>query len=422
MYFIDIMVEKSVISLLKKIYFKNVLLYNICIRNEGENMDISKVNSSKNIEKYSEKYIYINGEELLDFTSVNFLGLRDDQRIKDEMKKGIDMYSLNPEINKTIANNTDICFKLANKLKEITKMDEVNIYSSGYNVNVAILSNLFNEKDVIFSDSLNSINLLEGIYLSGAKLIRYKHNDIEDLKNKLEKYRKEYDKACVVTDSLFTIDGKKANLNKIGFLKEKYAFYLFVDETNSLGIFGESSGGITEENESLIYVDLMMGYLYRTFGSMGEYVAMKKKMDDMLMQNSLRRDLINKSMITPIEAIGAFKALELFEEERWRKNKVLEWAVLFREKVTELGFSVVESNTPVVTIEFETDREVIDISKMLYEEKILVSVTISKTTIKPRIRIFLGAHFEKDDINNVIKVFKKVSKEYYVNMNPTSIK
>lgn len=381
-------------------------------------MDVSRTNINRNIEKYEEKYIYINGDKFLDFASSNFLGLRDDKRIKEQMKKGLDKYSLNIEINKNIVSSSDVYLKLSNKIRKITQMEEVNIYSSGYNVNVAIISNLFNEKDVIFSDNLNSINLLEGIYLSGAKLVRYKHNDIDNLKSKLEKYRKRYDKACVVTEAIFTSDGKKSYLNKIGFLKDKYAFCFFVDETNSLGLFGEKNGGITEESNSLIYVDLIMGYFYKTFGSSGEYIAMKKKMDTLLMQNSLRRDLFNKSMITPIEAVGTYKSLELFEEERWRKNKMFELTQFFRKKINELGFNVIESDSPIVIIEFETDREVLDIRKILYEEKVLVSITISKTIIKPRIRVFIGGHFEKEDVNYVVKIFEKVSKEYYINMRP----
>ncbi len=384
-------------------------------------MDNSK-GVSKNIEKFSEKHIYINGEELLDFTSANYLGLRDDVRIKEEMKKGLDLYSLNPEINKVLGKNSDISHKLANKLKTLGQKEEAKVYSSGYNVNVALISNMFTERDVIFSDSLNSINLLEGIYLSGAKLVRFKHNDVEDLREKLEKYRKDYEKALVVVDSLFTMDGSKAPLQKIGFLKEKYKFFYFVDETNALGIIGETGGGVVEESQSKQYVDLIMGYMYKTFGSMGEFALMTKEIDDMLMQNSLRRDLINKSVISPVEAIGAFKSIEIAEEERWRKSKVIEVANEFRKKVADLGFSIVESDGPIVTLTFESDREVIDISKMLYEEKILVAVTVGKTTIKPRIRLFMGAHFEREDISAIVKVFKKISEEYYVNMNPTSLK
>lgn len=385
-------------------------------------MDNSRVNLGKNIKKYGEKHIYVNGEEILDFTSSNFLGLRDDERIKEEMKKGIDLYSLNPEVNKSIVENTDICYQVVNKLKDITQMDEINVYSSGYNVNVAIISNLFSCNDIIFSDSLNSINLVEGIYLSGAKLVRFKHNDTQNLKEKLEKYRGKYEKACVVVDSIFNIDGSKAPLQKIGFLKEKHDFMFFVDESNAIGIFGENEGGITDESGSFQYVDLIMGYLYKTYGATGEFAAMKRNIDILMMQNSLRRDLINKSMINPIEAAGAVKAFELAASERWRKSKVLDLSKLFREKVGEMGFNIVESDSPIVSITFETDREVIDISKMLYEAKILVSITISKNTIKPRIRLAFGAQFEKEDIDNLIKVFNKVSKEYYVNMNPNKIK
>lgn len=384
-------------------------------------MDNSRVNLSKKIDKYEEKYIYINGEKILDFTSTNYLGLRDDQRIKEEIKKGVDLYSLSPDINKTIPENSDICYQLINKLKEMTQMDEINVYSSGYNVNVAIITNLYDHNDVIFCDSLNSINILEGVYVSGAKLIRFKHNNVEDLKEKLEKYRSKYHKACVLVDSVFTMDGTKAPLKKIGFLKSKHNFHFFVDESNAIGLYGERESGITEESESLQYVDLMMGYLHKTYGTVGEFAAMKREIDNMLVQNSLRRDLINKSMINPMEAIGAMKAMELAKTERWRKVKSQELADLFRERITKLGFNVVESNSLIVALTFETDREVIDISKMLYDEKILGAITISKTTIESRIRFIFGSHLEREDINHLYAIFKKISKEYYVNMNPHKI-
>ena len=187
-------------------------------------MEHIKNSSNKNIERYHEKFIYINGVELLDFSNANFLGLRDDKRIKEEMKKGIDLYSLNPEINKTLMENSDVYFKLANKIRKMSKLSEAIVYSSGYNVNVALISTLFKETDVIFSDSLNSINILEGIYLSNAKLIRYKHNDINDLREKFLKYSEGHERVSVITDSIFTMDGEKAKLDEIAKLKEEKDF------------------------------------------------------------------------------------------------------------------------------------------------------------------------------------------------------
>lgn len=382
----------------------------------------NKTSTSKTIERYHDKFIYINGEELLDFSSANFLGLRDDLRIKEEMKNGIDIYSLNPEINKTLMENTDVYFKLSEKLKKMTGFPEVIVYSSGYNVNVAIISALFKETDVIFSDSLNSINILEGVYLSGAKLVRYKHNDIKDLKDKIEKHKNEDGNVCVITDSIFTMNGEKAKLNEIGELKASFDFIFIVDETNANGILGENCGGVSDEQGAIPTIDMSLGYLYKVFGCMGEYAAMTTPMKRMLMQNSLRRDLINKSTINPIMATGALKALELAEEERWRRSKVVELCTYLNEELTVLGFNLTLSESGILTIVFETDREVIDISKLLYEDKILAAVTISKTTIKPRIRFFIGAHFEKKDMEKVVNRFKTISQQYYTDNNPISIK
>ncbi len=385
-------------------------------------MEHIKNSSNKNIERYHEKFIYINGVELLDFSNANFLGLRDDKRIKEEMKKGIDLYSLNPEINKTLMENSDVYFKLANKIRKMSKLSEAIVYSSGYNVNVALISTLFKETDVIFSDSLNSINILEGIYLSNAKLIRYKHNDINDLREKFLKYSEGHERVSVITDSIFTMDGEKAKLDEIAKLKEEKDFIFIVDETNANGIFGEHFGGIADEQNAIYNVDIVFSYLYKSFGCMGEYVAMTTPMKEMIMQNSLRRDLINKSTINPIMAVGTLKALELAEEERWRRHKVMDLGKILHNSLSSLGFTLTESETGIVTIIFETDREVIDISKMLFENKILAAVTIGKTTIKPRLRFFIGAHFSDEDIEKVVEKFKIIQKEYYVDKNPIEIK
>lgn len=385
-------------------------------------MEHIKNSSNKNIEKYHEKYIYINGVELLDFSNANFLGLRDDERIKEEMKKGIDLYSLSPEINKSLMENSDVYFTLASKIKKMTGHPQAIVYSSGYNVNVAIISNLFKESDVIFSDSLNSINILEGIYLSNAKLIRYKHNDINDLREKMIKYTEPYEKMAVITDSIFTMDGEKASLDSIAKLKEEKDFLFIVDETNANGIFGESCGGISDEQNVVAKVDMIFSYLYKAFGCMGEYVTMSNSVKELLMQNSLRRDLINKSTINPIMAVGTLKAFELAEEERWRRHKVMELGKILHNSLTSLGFSLTESETGIVTVIFESDREVIDISKLLFENNILAAVTIGKITIKPRLRFFIGAQFSKEDIEKVVERFKIIQKEYYVDSNPIEIK
>lgn len=385
-------------------------------------MEQIKSGGNRIIDKYHEKFIYINGEEILDFSNANFLGLRDDIRIKDEMKKGIDIYSLNPEISKTLVEHSNIYYNLVDKINKLTGFPESIVYSSGYNVNVALISALFKETDVIFSDSLNSINILEGIYLSGAKLIRYKHNNVRDLKDKLLRYSDEFDKACVITDSIFTMDGEKAKIKEIANLKSVKDFILIVDETNANGIFGTHFGGISDEQEVINSVDMVMGYLYKSFGCMGEYASMTTPVKDMLMQNSLRRDLINKSIVNPIMAVGTLKALELAQEESWRSEKVLEFGKLLHNSLTALGFTLTDSETGIVTIIFETDREVIDISKMLFEDKILAAVTISKTTINPRLRFFVGSHFNKMDIEKVIKTFEAIQKNYYTDKNPISIK
>lgn len=385
-------------------------------------MEQTKGSQSRSIEKYHEKFIYINGEEILDFSNANFLGLRDDLRIKEEMKKGIDLYSLNPEINKTILENSDVYFKLVNKIKDMSSMPEAIVYSSGYNVNVAIISALFKETDVVFSDSLNSINILEGIYLSGAKLIRYKHNDIMDLKDKLIKYSDEYERVAVISDSIFTMDGEKANIKEIADLKNEKNFLLIVDETNANGIFGRNLGGISDEQGVIDKVDMVLSFLYKSFGCMGEYAAMTLPMKEILMQNSLRRDLINKSTINPIMAVGALKAMDLSEEERWRRHKVMDLGKILHNSLSAVGFTLTESETGIVTIIFETDREVIDISKMLFEEKILAAVTIGKTTIKPRLRFFIGAHFDKEDIEKIVEKFKDIQNKYYRDKAPINIK
>ncbi len=369
------------------------------------------------IERYYEKYIYINGGEYLDFSNTNFLGLRDDVRVKDEIKRGVDLFSLNPEINKTLNQNVSIYHSLADKIKKMSGLPEAIVYSTGYNVNVGLIASLFNQHDVIFSDSLNSINILEGIYLSNAKLVRYKHNDIKDLDERISKYESQYEKIAVITDSVFTMDGEKAKLKEIAKLKEKHNFFLIVDESNANGLIGENFGGVSEEQKVTNKVDMIFGYLYKVFGSTGEYASMTSELKELLTHNSLRRDLINKSVISPIMAIGTLKSIELAETELWRSHKVIDLGAILHKELKNLNFSLTESETGIITIIFDSDKEVIDISKLLFEEKILVAVTIGKTTIKPRIRLFLNAHIDKKDIEFVIEKFKFLKETYYSDKN-----
>lgn len=361
----------------------------------------------KPIENINKNIVYMNGEKYIDFSSNNYLGLRDDIRVIESGIKSAEKYGAGSGASRLVTGNMKIYDELEEKTAQFKNKERALIFNSGYDANVGIFSSIFDSKDVIFADKLIHASIIDGIMLSGAKLIRYKHNDITDLENKIIKYRKEYKKAGVVTESVFSMDGDIGKLKEIAELKEKYEFIFIADEAHATGVFGKKGSGIVEEYGLSEKVDIVMGTFGKALGSQGAYIAADSKIIEFLINRA--RSFIFTTAMNPFACGASLKAIDIVENEPFRREKVGELVKYTERKFKENGFDTHGSETQIIPVIIGENEKSVILSKLLAENGLLVSAIRPPTVPQgsARLRMTLNYNHTFEEINLVSEILRK---------------
>jgi len=292
----------------------------------------------KPVTQRMEARITVNGKTYVDFSSNDYLGLSSHPKLQAAALKAIEEQGTSSCASRLLSGDLDIFHRLEEKTAAFKKKEAVLVFNSGYQANLGIISALYGKDACIFSDRLNHASILDGIKLSGAKLFRFQHNDLEHLESLLKQERNNSKKALIVTESVFSMDGDKAPLKGIAALKERYGCELFVDEAHATGIFGKNGSGLAEEAEVTERIDFIMGTFSKALGSFGAYFAGSKKTIDYLVNTC--RSFIYSTALPPAVIAANLAAIGLISEEPQRRKKVLASADYFRGKLSASGFEV----------------------------------------------------------------------------------
>lgn len=253
----------------------------------------------KNFEKKDEKYIYYKGKKLLNLSSNNYLNIADNQAITQEFLDNVgNKYSFGSASARLLTGTLPVYQELEELLSSLYGKESALLYNSGYHANVGISSALNQKGDVVFSDKLNHASIIDGMRLSDGKFFRFPHNDMHALEKLLERERKNFNNAFIITESVFSMDGDIEDLKKIVELKKKYNCIMIIDEAHAFGVFGEKGLGVAEELGIIDDVDLLVGTFGKAIGSMGAFVTGSKTMIDFLINKS--RSFIFSTALPPI--------------------------------------------------------------------------------------------------------------------------
>ena len=231
------------------------------------------------IDEKHEKYLKINGRDLLNFSSNDYLNLSTSRELIDEFlsKYGKSEEFIFSSTSSRLLTGTSRTYKrLEENLAELFNKESCLLFNTGYQCNLGIVSSLVNRDDVIFSDKLNHASIIDGMKLAPAEFFRYKHFDYENLEELLQKHRKNYKKAIIISESVFSMDGDVADLKTLIELKKKYDCYLMIDEAHAFGIFGKNLAGISDKENILNDVDIITATLGKSFASMGAFCVSSK--------------------------------------------------------------------------------------------------------------------------------------------------
>ena len=360
-------------------------------------------------------WLKIEGKKVLNLCSNNYLGFADEPRLKEAAKKAIDYWGVGPGAVRTIAGSLKIHEELEEALAKFKGVEAALFFQTGFITNQAVIPTLIGAEDAVFSDELNHASIIDGIRLTKAKRYVYKHNDLDDLKAKLEEASKEnFRRKLIVTDGVFSMDGDLAPLPGIVELAEKYDAMVMVDDAHGEGVLGSHGKGIVDHFDLHGKVDIEVGTLSKAFGVVGGYVAGKRELIDYLKQKS--RPFLFSSPLSPADTAAALEAVKILMESDERVKRLWDNAKYFKEKMNELGFDTGHSETPITPVMLYDAKLATEFSKKLFEEGVFAQA-IGYPTVpkgKARIRVMISAVHTKEDLDFAIEKFEKVGKELNV--------
>lgn len=356
--------------------------------------------------------IKINGRELINLSSNNYLGLATDERMKTAAIQAINHYGVGAGAVRTINGTLDIHIKLEEKLAEFKATEAAIAYQSGFNCNMAAISAVMDKNDAILSDELNHASIIDGCRLSKAKIIRYNHSDMDDLRKKAKEAKEsgQYNKLMVITDGVFSMDGDIAKLPEIVEIAEEFDLITYVDDAHGSGVLGDGAGTVKHFGLS-DKIDFQIGTLSKAIGVVGGYVAGKQELIDWLKVRS--RPFLFSTSLTPADAAASKKAIELLMESTELNRKLWENANYLKAGLKKLGFDIGNSETPITPCIIGDEVKTQEFSKRLNEEgvyaKSIVFPTVAKGT--GRVRNMPSAAHTKEMLDQAIAIYEKVGKE-----------
>jgi glycine C-acetyltransferase len=367
-------------------------------------------NTIRTIESPMGARVTIDGRELLNFCANNYLGLANHPRLREAAKRAIDEMGIGPGAVRSIAGTTSLHVALEERLAHFKKAEACITFQSGFNANLATIPALVGRGDVIFSDELNHASIIDGARLSRAEIVRYGHNDPQDLRRKIETTT-EYKRRLIVTDGVFSMDGDIAPLDEIAAVANEFAILLMVDDAHGEGVLGEGGRGIVDHFGLHGQVDVEVGTMSKAFGVVGGMVAGKKVIVEWLRQRG--RPFLFSSAMTAPDAAACLEAVEILQESTELVDRLWANANLFRQEMKKLGFDTGFSQTPIVPVMLGEAPLAQRFSRRLFEEG-LFAMAIGYPTVpqgKARIRVMNSAAHRSDDLEQGLETFARVGKE-----------
>ncbi len=367
-------------------------------------------NTIRTIDSAQGAWLTVDGKRVLNFCSNNYLGLANDDRLREAAKTAIDRYGVGPAAVRTIAGTLTLHQKLEERLAQFKGVPATISFQSGFTANLGTISALVGKEDVIFSDELNHASIIDGCRLSGARIIRYAHNDAQSLDDQI-KQATGYRRALVITDGVFSMDGDIAPLPQLVEVTQRHNLLLMVDDAHGEGVLGRGGRGIVDHYGLHGRVDIEIGTLSKAFGVVGGYVAAPVEIVEWLRQRG--RPFLFSSAVTAADAAACLAAVDILETSTDRVDKLWENTRYFKGEMKRLGFDTGRSETPITPVMLGEAELAQRFSRQLFEHGVF-AMSIGFPTVprgKARIRVMISASHERADLDRGLEAFARVGKE-----------
>jgi glycine C-acetyltransferase len=356
-------------------------------------------------------HIIANGKPVLNFCANNYLGLSSHPKTIEAAHAAIEKRGYGLSSVRFICGTQDIHKELEAKISQFLGTEDTILYCAAFDANGGLFEPLLNEQDAIISDELNHASIIDGIRLCKAERHRYKHNDMAELEERLIATQ-HCRSRMIATDSVFSMDGTIAQLDKIVALAEKYDAIIMIDECHSSGFMGKTGRGVHEHCNVMGKIDIITGTLGKALGGAnGGFTSGSKEVVDMLRQKS--RPYLFSNTLAPSIVGASIAILDMLSETTALRDKLEENTAYFREKITAAGFDIKPGIHPIVPIMLYDAVLAQKMAARMLEEGIYVVGFFFPVVAKgnARIRVQISAGHEREDLDQAIAAFTKVGKE-----------
>ncbi|WP_291323396.1 8-amino-7-oxononanoate synthase [Desulfonatronospira sp.] len=354
---------------------------------------VEELRSIPEIDHGPDLYLQYRGQRLLNLASNNYLGLAGSQSMKKAALQAVEKFGASSGASRLISGNYSLYTRLEETLCRFKETQASLVFGSGYAANLGILSALAHRKCLIFSDRLNHASIIDGIILSRATHIRYRHADVEHLSYLLQKQSSQAPK-ILITDTVFSMDGDRASLIDIVELCKKHKVMSIVDEAHATGVLGRGKGlagelGLNRE------IDLHMGTFSKALGSYGGYAACSRAIRELLVNRA--RSFIYSTSLPPAVTGACLEGLQQVLKNPEQGRKLLDIARDFRSFLQNLGFDTLRSTTQIIPVIMHSSTKTLQAQKELMQSGIYVAAVRPPTVPAGSARLRLSLRADMGD-------------------------
>jgi 8-amino-7-oxononanoate synthase len=375
-------------------------------RIEGELVELensSLLREVPDLDYGAAKELIFKGRKLLNLSSNDYLGLAEDERLVHASVAAVKKYGCGSAASRLVTGNFGMYDELEKELARFKEQDDSMLFTSGYAANLAIIDSFAGRHSVVFSDKLNHASILDGIRLSGARHVRYRHNDLKHLKSRMESV-KDAENKILITDTIFSMDGDSALLEEIADLCDFYDTMLVIDEAHAEGVFGQGRG-IAHERGLAGRVDLHMGAFSKGFGSLGGAVSGRRELVSYLRNKG--RSFIFSTALPPAVVGANLAAIRLVAENSSRGERLLKISRELKGYLESCGFNCGDSESQIIPVILGDNVSALAARDRLIEEGIYAAAIRPPTVPQgtARLRLSMRADLTDDDLQKIKNAF-----------------
>jgi 8-amino-7-oxononanoate synthase len=346
--------------------------------------------------------ITLEGQELINFASNDYLGLASDSRLINAAQKATAKYGTGSTGSRLLSGHRPLHQELEQAIASFKQTEASLVFSSGYLANLGTISALVGKKDLILADEYNHSSLKNGAKLSQANLVEYKHNDCLDLSQKLELYRSQSRHCLIITDSVFSMDGDLSPLPKLVNLSQKFDAWLLIDEAHATGVMGKTGAGCLEhfalKNDNIIQI----GTLSKAVGALGGYVAGSQTLIDFLRNRC--PTWIYTTALSPADTASALMGIQIIQTERERRQKLWNNINYLKTELTNLNLNLIPSESAIICLKVHSAKKALNLANQCKQQGIFAPAIRPPTVPTSRLRFSLMATHQTDEINKLVQL------------------